>query len=54
MKQTRSWRSRITIPRLENLVLLRGPSESLADTLVRPGRPSTPPEVDGIEGHDRV
>jgi hypothetical protein len=54
MKKTHIWPTHVTIPRLDSLVLMRGPSESLSDTLARLVRLSIPTEGDAIEVHEGV
>jgi hypothetical protein len=54
VKKTHIWRNHITIPSLDNTVLMRDPSETLETTLVRLRRLSIPTGAEQIEVHDDV
>jgi len=54
MNRTHIWSNHVTIPHLDNLVLLRSPSEPLSDTLQRLSRMGIPVGADAIEVHDDV
>jgi hypothetical protein len=47
-------RTHVALPRLDDTVLLRDPSESLDNSPVGFGRLSIPTDVDEIEAHDDV
>jgi hypothetical protein len=51
MRKTQIWRSHVTIPSLDNTVLLREPNESLATTLARLERLSVPTGADVLDVH---
>jgi hypothetical protein len=54
MKKTHIWRSHVTVPRHDDLVLLRDPSESLDHTLARLKRLSIPTGPADLEVHEGV
>jgi hypothetical protein len=54
VKKTHIWRNHVTIPSLDNTVLLRDPAETVATTLARLRRLSIPADADAIEVHDDV
>ena len=54
MKRTHVWPNHVRVPALDNLVIVRSPTESLSETLAKLSRWGVSTHVDDVEVHKGV